>query len=319
MFKKKTKKIYLCECCPTVRLNQPGKCPSCGTDLKEYSQSKIFFIIKWLDSLRDLLKRKEKKQVLFWRRTAVILIIWLIISHLLFVGLFIKARQNSSSPDVLESETTEAQSNFSIEEKYQAIINGLAVLNKKKIKDEEVKSKIEDLSQEIYNLRALNPYLRFKEIKASFIPSGVPEYGLELNVNYDQAAQAVDILARLEQSIGLQNLTGEEKARYIKIGTTQGTACEFCCGLKTSFAREDGQRACGCGHNIAFSGLTMWMVQNSYTDEEILEEIAKWKTLFFPKQTLSAKLIEMEKAGEPGIKELLEEFPDFLPQMVGGC
>lgn len=26
-----------------------------------------------------------------------------------------------------------------------------------------------------------------------------------------------------------------------------------------------------------------------------------------------------EVDGEPGIEEILEEFPEFLPQMVGGC
>jgi len=27
----------------------------------------------------------------------------------------------------------------------------------------------------------------------------------------------------------------------------------------------------------------------------------------------------MAKAGESGIEQILKEFPDFLPQMVGGC
>jgi hypothetical protein len=162
-------------------------------------------------------------------------------------------------------------------------------------------------------------YLKFKEIKASILPSGSPEYGSKLNVSYDQADKAVNILARLEGEIGFQNLTKEEKSRYIKIATTQGTACEFCCGLKTSFGNEEGQRLCGCAHNIAFSGLTMWMIKNGYKNEEILTEIGRWKALYFPKQTLTKKLQELEKAGEEGIKEILEEFPEFLPQMVGGC
>ena len=162
-------------------------------------------------------------------------------------------------------------------------------------------------------------YLRFKEIKASILPSGSPEYGSELKVSYDQADKAVNILTKLEEEIGFQNLTEGEKTRYIKIATTWGTACEFCCGLKTSFGNEKGQRLCGCAHNIAFSGLAMWMIKQGYKDEEILTEIAKWKALFFPKQTLTKKLQDLEKKGEEGIKEILEEFPEFLPQMVGGC
>lgn len=40
---------------------------------------------------------------------------------------------------------------------------------------------------------------------------------------------------------------------------------------------------------------------------------------FFPKQTLAAKFEELKKTGDEDIETLLEEFPDFLPQMVGGC
>jgi hypothetical protein len=161
-------------------------------------------------------------------------------------------------------------------------------------------------------------YLKFKETKESLFSSGTPEYGKKLNVSYDQAGKAVDVLAELEGKVGLENLTKKEKERYITIGATKGTACEYCCGIKT-FGREDGQRACGCKHNIAFSGLTMWMLKNGYKNEDIFREIVKWKALFFPKQTLSKKLQEMEKAGEPGIKNILKEFPGFLPSMVGGC
>jgi len=68
-------------------------------------------------------------------------------------------------------------------------------------------------------------------------------------------------------------------------------------------------------------GLAAYLIKNhpELSDDQILNELNTWKITFFPKQTLSAKLLELEKAGESGIKELLEEFPDFLPQMVGGC
>ena len=161
-------------------------------------------------------------------------------------------------------------------------------------------------------------YLKFKQIKTSLLPSGTPKYGKKLNVSYDQAGKAVDTLAELEGKIGFENLSKKQKARYVKIGTTQGTACEYCCGLKT-FGKKDGQRACGCKHNIAFSGLTMWMLKNGYKDEEILKEIANWKASFFPKQTLSKKLEELKKSGDPDAKNILKEFPGFLPSMVGGC
>ena len=86
--------------------------------------------------------------------------------------------------------------------------------------------------------------------------------------------------------------------------------------------KEDGTAACGCDHSQMMRGLTAYLIKNhpqEFTDEQILEELTKWKKTYFPKQTLSAELDKMAKAGEPGIEQILKEFPDFLPQMVGGC
>ena len=68
-------------------------------------------------------------------------------------------------------------------------------------------------------------------------------------------------------------------------------------------------------------GLAAYLIINhpEFSDEQILKELNTWKITFFPKQTLSAYLQELVESGEAGIKEILEEFPDFLPQMVGGC
>jgi len=67
--------------------------------------------------------------------------------------------------------------------------------------------------------------------------------------------------------------------------------------------------------------LAAYLIKNhpEMSNNEILGELEKWKITYFPKQTLSNKLKELEEAGDSGIKEILEEFPDFLPQMVGGC
>ena len=113
-------------------------------------------------------------------------------------------------------------------------------------------------------------------------------------------------------------LTDADLERYISIGSK--IACEYCCSVKT-LVREDGTAACGCAHSIMMRGLTAYLIQNhsEFSDEQILNELNAWKATYFPKQTFSEKLSEMEKAGEPGIKEILDEFPDFLPQMVGGC
>lgn len=164
-------------------------------------------------------------------------------------------------------------------------------------------------------------YLKFKEIKESFIPKGIPAlYGQELNISFNQVQDAINKVAPLDPTYGQKKmtLTGQDLERYIKIGSQ--IACEFCCGAKT-LVFENGEAACGCDHSQMMRGLSAYLIKNhpQLSDEQILQELNLWKITYFPKQTLSKKLSEMEKAGEPGIKELLEEFPEFLPQMVGGC
>jgi hypothetical protein len=68
-------------------------------------------------------------------------------------------------------------------------------------------------------------------------------------------------------------------------------------------------------------GLAAYLIKNhpELSDKQILTELETWKITYFPKETLMAKLGEMEKAGDSGIKEIQKEFPDFLPKMVGGC
>lgn len=167
-------------------------------------------------------------------------------------------------------------------------------------------------------------YLRFKELKASVTPLGVPEiYGDELGISFDKVQEAINTVQVFGPTYGRGGkkivLTGADLERYKRIGAS--IACEYCCGVKT-LTKKDGSAACGCAHSIMMRGLAAYLIKNhprEFTDEEILGELVKWKAIFFPKQTLTAKLQELEKAGEPGIKEILEEFPEFMPSMVGGC
>ena len=180
-----------------------------------------------------------------------------------------------------------------------------------------------NLSQEDRDLAAASAYLKFKEIKSSFIPSGIPKvYGKELNISFDEVQDAINKVRVFGPTYGEEGkkiiLTGADLERYIKIGSQ--TACEYCCGVKT-LVREDGEAACGCAHSIMMRGLAAYLIKNhpELSDEQILNELNTWKITYFPKQTLSIRLKELEESGESGIKEILEEFPDFLPQMVGGC
>jgi hypothetical protein len=184
---------------------------------------------------------------------------------------------------------------------------------------------IEDLnlSQEEKDLRAAAAYLKFKEIKRSFIPSGIPEvYGQELDISFDQVQDAIDKVKIFGPTFGQEGkkivLSGNDLNRYIDIGFR--IACEYCCGVKT-LVKEDGEAACGCAHSIMMRGLAAYLIKNhpEFSNDKILEELEKWKITYFPKQTLSEKLYQLGESGEAGIEEILQEFPDFLPQMVGGC
>jgi len=169
-------------------------------------------------------------------------------------------------------------------------------------------------------------YIKFKEIKNFFIPKGTPSvYGQELDIYFDEVQDAINKTAIFDPTYGnegkkiaLTDLTTAELERYKKIGAS--IACEFCCGVQT-LVFENGEAACGCDHSQMMRGLSAYLIKNhpEISNEQILEELKKWKITYFPKQTLSAELDKRVKAGEPGIEQILKEFPDFLPQMVGGC
>lgn len=166
-------------------------------------------------------------------------------------------------------------------------------------------------------------YLKFKKIKKSFVPSGVPEiYGQEVDISFDEVQDAINRTKIYGPDYGKKGkkiaLSGKKKERYIEI--TSQTACEYCCGLK-ALIREDGSAACGCDHSIMMRGLTAYLIKNhpEMTNQEILKEINDWKKTFFPKQTLTTHLQTLKQQGETGIDQILEEFPGFMPQMVGGC
>ncbi|MBI4280989.1 hypothetical protein HY628_02215 [Candidatus Uhrbacteria bacterium] len=118
-------------------------------------------------------------------------------------------------------------------------------------------------------------------------PRGQPFYGVSLNVSYDQVVQGLDILAKLDPGYGSApvNLNDQQKNRYIAIGAKPTIACEFCCGA-TTLVFSDGRPACGCQHSQAMRGLLAYLIVNypQTSDDEIMRELARWKSLFFPKQ-----------------------------------
>ena len=146
------------------------------------------------------------------------------------------------------------------------------------------------------------------DLYTEIAPKGTPDYGNKAGVSYDQVEESLNALVGYDKGI---TLAGAGEKRYIKIGTSKETACEFCCGIgEAGFGTAEGEIACGCGHNIAFSGLSKWLIQNSsYSDEQIIEEIKKWKILFFPKAAVAK---ELQKRG-------ISPDSTDLPSQRGGC
>lgn len=172
-------------------------------------------------------------------------------------------------------------------------------------------------------LESVKAYIKFKKIKEAFVPAGIPEvYGQELGISFDKVQDAINKVRVYGPTYGQEGkkivLTGVDMDRYKKIG--ESIACEYCCGVKT-LTKPDGTAACGCAHSIMMRGLSAYLIKNhpELSDEQILGELSKWKKTYFPKQTLSKELQRLEESGEEGVKQILQEFPDFLPQMVGGC
>ncbi len=157
-----------------------------------------------------------------------------------------------------------------------------------------------------------------QEVINTLIPRGIPElYGGELKITFDDPVAGMNILNQYDDLDGGSRgtkkiaLSAELQKRYISIGSR--IACEFCCGAQT-MVFADGKPACGCAHSGAMRGLAKYLLQNHaehYTDEQILQELIKWKTLFFPKQMIQKYL---QSQGQIDTSALSQ-----IPSQIGGC
>jgi len=134
------------------------------------------------------------------------------------------------------------------------------------------------------------------------IPTGVPDvYGSELGVSYDKPVESLTVLGKLDGdlyptgTLKFSMLDADAQKRYVAMGTM--IACEYCCGA-TELVFSNGQPACGCQHSAAMRGLAMYLLSKhpDMSDAKILEEMAKWKILFFPKQHVS-KAVSFSSSG----------------------
>lgn len=171
-----------------------------------------------------------------------------------------------------------------------------------------------------------------QDIINKVIPTGTPDYGQELGVSYDDPVSSINILSALDNQIPTSSLTSEQRERYIQIGLR--ASCEFCCSAP-AVIDSNGNAACGCAHSAAMRGLAKWFITNhpnDYNDKQILVELGKWKTLFYPRDSVK-KAIAIAEAnnGELDLSLMAGKIDPSqiqgissgdlppLPSMVGGC
>src|SRR3989344_3850111 len=170
-------------------------------------------------------------------------------------------------------------------------------------------------------------------VATSIIPTGIPKiYGNELGAAYDDISpydqQRADLTIRnLGYLDDATQLNEDQMKRYISIASK--ISCEYCCGAQ-SIIFSNGQAACGCAHSYAMRGLAKYLLTehpNEFTDDEILEELGKWKTLFFPGQIqVKAQILSQQGVELNYINLASNKYRDIEKgaagsggSMVGGC
>lgn len=134
-----------------------------------------------------------------------------------------------------------------------------------------------------------------KLLEGKVLAKGVPDaYGAKLGISYDDVEGAMAVLTRFDD--GNPMADAALNARYVKIAGA--ISCEYCCGAN-SIIFPDGKAACGCAHSYAMRGLAKYLLANNpqISDEKILGELSKWKSLFFPQQSM-AKAVQFQLAGK---------------------
>lgn len=152
-----------------------------------------------------------------------------------------------------------------------------------------------------------------EDAMAIIFPTGTPDYGEQLGVSFDNPIDSLSILAKMYRSLKteVQQNNPEGWERFMNLALKPvGISCEYCCGVGPIGIDRNGNSACGCQHNPAVLSVALYLsAYTDYTDGEILREVMRWKTLFFPK-----KMIELGLTVAGGDVSQLE-----LPGMVGGC
>ncbi len=185
---------------------------------------------------------------------------------------------------------------------------------------------------------------------AAVVPTGTPFYVLEgpgsekiKGASFDDPITSQKVWASLlgSRRFGTANaiqLTPEEEQRWEKI--TSVFTCDYCCGGPNSVTTIN---RCGCAHSYGWQGMAKFFIKYhpSYSDEQIMGEMTKWKGLWYPQGMIQDYLVYtgqqpatiLTHGGSVGIRQqFLQQAPnsqhqtqttatplDELPSMVGGC
>lgn len=147
----------------------------------------------------------------------------------------------------------------------------------------------------------------------TLIPTGTPFYGQEAGVSFDDPITALNNWGKLERSTQLNE---EQQQRWLKI--VNSYTCDYCCG---SPQRPTIITRCGCAHAAAWRGIAKWLISkygDKYEDLQILGEMNRWKTLWYPGPSVQRVLAEQQATGGNTAGAVAGSL-DNLPGMVGGC
>ena len=152
------------------------------------------------------------------------------------------------------------------------------------------------------------------DVFASMFPTGTPEYGDALGVSFDDPVGSLTTLSKMYPSLKneVQQKDPEAWARWMNLASKPvGISCEYCCGVGPIGIDSKGNSACGCQHNPALLSVGLYLTAyTNYSDGQILHEVMRWKTLFFPQD-----MVALGTSVIGGDTSALQD----LPGMVGGC
>ena len=192
-------------------------------------------------------------------------------------------------------------------------ISGVAVLGGGKDVSGVDINEIKSTAQAVAALFPIDQIKTTEDAIAMMIPTGTPDYGPAMGVSFDEPIKSMESMAGAYPALKQQAQQNQQIwQRYLNLAAApRGISCEFCCGVGPQGIDAKGNLKCGCQHLPAIHTVTLWLMMNTdYSDAQILREVMRWRSLFFPKD-----MVELALKISGGDSSVLKD----LPGMVGGC